>query len=233
MRVVLAKATVLWKANRKKGVSEIRSLSCDSNLNGVASEDQSKFLLLVDEIDTCRIQGFVRMSLHAALSLPDICAQSEAPNAREGDVPQGKACPKGKHGSAYKAWWNKYSWKYLKRKPLLSGKQLYSLRNNLFHGSNIYIQGKNGVPIMIDISGAATCKYPPNIRHLSLPHSPLNAGVLIAEVLNTARYFYMTSNVSIRAFLDGFERFTILSPANYPEVEHRIQSKDWDKRSPG
>ena len=210
----------------------MRIQSCDGNLNRGVSEDQSKFLLLVDEINACRIQGFVRMSLHAALSLPDICAQSEAPNARKGDGPQGEVCTKGKHGSAYKAWWNKYSMKYLKREPLLSGKQLYSLRNNLFHGSNIYVQGKNGVPIMIDISEVATCKYPPNIRYLTLPHSPLNAGVLIVEVLNTARYFYMTSNVATQAFLDGFERFTILSHESYPEVEHRIQTKDWNKRSP-
>ena len=38
---------------------------------------QSKFLKLLEEIELCRISGFVRMSLHTALSIPDICATAK------------------------------------------------------------------------------------------------------------------------------------------------------------
>lgn len=191
---------------------------------------ESKFLALIEEIDACRQSGFVRMALHVALSLPDICCEAENVGKKEPDKDSDCSASEGGRGARYKEWWNRHSKHFLHRDPLLDGKRLYQLRNNFFHGANMHVQWKDGVPVMIDISSAATCKFPPNIKYCTLPHSPINAGVLIMEVINVARQFYFKSSVSIKVFLDGFERFAIASHEDYLFANDRIQRHDCDKR---
>lgn len=191
---------------------------------------ESKFLALIEEIDECRQSGFVRMALHAALSLPDICSTAET-GEKKLDQDSDCSASSGKQGSRYKEWWNRRSERFLHRAPLLDGKQLYQLRNNFFHGANMHVQGKNNIPIMIDISSVATCRFPPNIKYCTLPHSPINVWVLITEILNVARQFYSESGASTKAFLDGFERFVVASPEDYIFANDRIQHHDCDKRA--
>lgn len=102
---------------------------------------ESKFLALIEEIDECRQSGFVRMALHAALSLPDICSTAET-GEKKLDQDSDCSASSGKQGSRYKEWWNRRSERFLHRAPLLDGKQLYQLRNNFSMAPICMFRGK-------------------------------------------------------------------------------------------
>lgn len=191
---------------------------------------KSKFIALIEEIDKCRQSGFVRMALHVALSLPDICSVAESVGEKKPDEEPDCSASDGEQGVRYKGWWNRHSERFLHRDPLLDGERLYQLRNNFFHGANMHVKGKDGVPVIIDISSVATYKFPSNIKYCTLPHSPINAGVLITEVIDVARQFYSESSASTKVFLDGFERFVVASPMDYLFANDRIQHRNCTKR---
>lgn len=174
-----------------------------------------KFLDILEEIEACRTAGFGRPALFEALMLPDICGESMRTRNKAGRNKYVKwiqkyvslTYPCAERRADGKLYENKTG---ESKNISLSAREIYSLRNCLFHGGNVRcFKDRNPAPYVFVFS-QVDCKFPGVISLNSVyGYKEIEIGMLISQLVNGAKKYYQEADNETKAFLDSFDELVV------------------------
>lgn len=194
------------------------------------NEIASEFIQLLDEIECCRMRGFIRPALYMALSVIDSCASVAYPEYSIQETYK-----------RYAKWIKEFlyddelAYKYyyyyicnnstdgiinirpLKDAPDKIADEIYSLRCNLFHSSNIEITSDSqkrfvNISRVYVITPNSESEYGCGqlyISHWEHGYKPVDIGCLLIQIYKKAKEYYLTADAEIQKKLNAINEYVV------------------------
>lgn len=172
----------------------------------------SEFLTLLKEIENARKGGFVKIALYAALSVIDTCAKVEYPECQAQSKRYIEWCKSYLYDNAVAT---TYRLTHVKNGVERFAEELYSLRCNVLHESNIEITNDKERYVnplrQYIITSASTSEFCAAIIVVNEPYQyqSIDIGWLVSYIYCKALQYYENAEKENREKLDAINQFFI------------------------